>query len=103
LQQFAATDTPAALEETVNEGNRGCEVALLNVLAKLSHVTEATKLRRGELLTKAAVVSLARQIVETLTNRVAGKFPGWELPLDDVQREILTIFTEAKNPELLEK
>ena len=113
MEEFAKSENPNGLEwelflarmlleDAVNEGDRGSTIALQNVIAKLAQVNEAAKLRRGELLTKAAVVALAQQVVNVLTQSIAGRFPGWETALDVANQEILALVSDARNPNILE-
>ena len=64
---------------------------------------EATNIRRGELLQKQVVLQLALQIARIQTEAVKGRFEGWEMVMDDVRQKVLTVVSEAQNPDPTEK
>ena len=110
LEELAGTDDPTDLssdlalarllqEKAVNAGQIGTAVALQNTIAKLATAAEGAKVRRGELLAKDAVLTLASSVVEILARNITGRFPGWEETVDSVREEILTITCAATNVE----
>ena len=66
---------------------------------KMIQVVEATNIRRGELLQKQVVLQLALQIARIQTEAVKGRFEGWEMVMDDVRQKVLTVVSEAQNPD----
>ena len=61
--------------------------------------SEVAKFRRGELLSRVAVLGIARGIVEVLAHDLAGRFDGWEEVLEDVNHRLLTVVNDARNPD----
>jgi hypothetical protein len=86
-------------EEALNNNQPSLAMQLAKTIGRLSQITEATKIRRGELLAKAVVLNLAQQVARILAERVAGRFDGWEDAIDAVKSELLTLVAEARNPE----
>lgn len=110
LLELAGTPNPTALEgelavarmlqeEALNLGQTAVALSLLNVIGKLAQASEIAKYRRGELLAKTAILTLAHKMVETLASNIKGRFDGWEQALENVQHEILTLVRDARNPE----
>ncbi|MGA2059118.1 MAG: hypothetical protein ABSG67_01455 [Thermoguttaceae bacterium] len=110
LKELTNTENPTSLEgeiaalrllceEALNAGQARTAMELMRVIGQLSHATEDAKFRRGELLSRVAVLSVARQFVEALSNGVAGRFDGWEEVIANVNRRVLSIVSEARNPE----
>ncbi len=108
LQEQSEVDNPTSLlpeiyvlrlleEEMLNAGNTRAVVEIAAIIGKLSQSTEATKLRRGELLTKSVVLTLASRIAQLLANKVAGRFEGWEDLLDEVRQESQALIIDARN------
>lgn len=86
-------------EEALNAGQSRSAMELMRVIGQLSQATETAKFRRGELLSRVAVLNVARQFVEALANGVAGRFDGWEEVITEVNQRVLTIVDEARNPD----
>lgn len=110
LRELTDTEHPTALEgelalarllqeEAVNAGNTNTAIALLGVIGRLSQASEVAKFRRGELLNRMAVLSIASKIVEILSANVAGRFDGWEEVIDGVKQKVLTVVYETRNPD----
>jgi len=108
LRELMGTDNPTDLEpeialarllaeEAANAGQLTLAKDLVSVAGKLSHTAEIAKYRRGDMLCKAAVLSLASQIVEMIAANVAGKFIGWEDTLDTISNRIVATVVDAKN------
>jgi len=108
LAELTNTEHPTALEgelalarllqeEAVNAGNTNTAIALLGVIGRLSQASEVAKFRRGELLNRMAVLTIASKIVEILSNDVAGRFDGWEEVIDGVKQKVLTVVYETRN------
>ena len=76
---------------------------MVTQIGKLTQITEATNIRRGELLQKQVVLQLALQIARIQTDAVKGRFDGWETVMDDVRQKVLTVVSEAQNPDPTEK
>jgi hypothetical protein len=86
-------------EEAVNIGNNHMAVALARTIKQLSEASEVAKFRRGELLSRVAVLGIARGIVEVLAHDLAGRFDGWEEVLEGVNHRLLTVVNDAQNPD----
>jgi hypothetical protein len=110
LKELTSTENPTALdgeiavlrllcEEALNAGQTRPAMELMRVIGQLSQATEVAKFRRGELLSRVAVLSVAQQFVEALANGVAGRFEGWEDVIADVNQRVLRIVSQAHNPE----
>ena len=93
----------AQIERATNMGDHGFAAQLMALKGKLSQITEATNIRRGELLQKQVVLQLALQIARIQTEAVKGRFEGWEMVMDDVRQKVLTVVSEAQNPDPTEK
>ena len=114
LRELAGTENPTALdgelaiarllcEEALNEGRSDAAAHLLAVTGKLARESEVARYRRGELLAKTAIITIANKMVEALTQNIAHKFDGWEQALENVQNQVLQIVSEAKNPDQVDK
>jgi hypothetical protein len=110
LRELTNTENPTSLEgeiaalrllceEALNAGQNRSAMELMRVIGQLSQATEVAKFRRGELLSRVAVLSVARQFVEALSNGVAGRFDGWEEVIANVNQQVLMIVNEARNPD----
>ncbi len=86
-------------EEALNAKDIPLAESLFKTLGKLTQVVEAAKIKRGDLLAKAALIQIGQRIVQALADNIAGRFPGWEDALLGTQKEILTIVCEAENPD----
>ena len=113
LRELAGTPNPTALdgelalarllqEEALNQGRAEFSAQLLTITGKLARESEIARYRRGELLAKTAIITIANKMVEALTTNIAGRFEGWEQALENVQRQMLEIITEARNPDQLD-
>ncbi len=110
LKELTNTENPTALEgeiavlrllceEALNAGQGRLAMELMRVIGQLSQATEVAKYRRGELLSRVAVLSIAQNIVKFIGDEFAGKFNGWEVALDGVKERILLTVQEARNPD----
>lgn len=86
-------------EEAVNADNNNMAIALARTIKQLSEASEVAKFRRGELLSRVAVLGIARGIVDVLAGDLAGRFEGWEDVLEGVNHKLLTVVEEARNPD----
>jgi hypothetical protein len=107
---FTNTDDPndldseiAGLRLLIHESLEANDKTLMNsltsTLGKLVQISEISKVRRGELLCKQVVLSLALQFARITSEEIAGRFPGWEQAMDRVRQKCITVVSEAKNPE----
>jgi len=110
LAELTSTDNPTGLEselavlrllqeEPLNSGQARAVVEISKAIGQLAHATEVAKIRRGELLAKSVVLSIAQQIAQVLTHDVANRFDGWEEVVDGVKTKVLTLVCEAQNPD----
>jgi len=117
MDEFAETDQPAALaaelaaarlmvEEAMNAGHYNLAAALLQTVAKLGNAHTASQLRVGELLEKAAVMRIGRQLVDLVCGVIQDKFDGWEDSLAQLANQVVTTIEHTTNdepePKLLE-
>ena len=116
MDEFAETDQPTALEaelaaarlmaeEAMNAGNHSLAAMLLQSIARLGNAHLANQLQIGQLLEKSAVLRLATQLVNLVTEAVRGRFPGWEDVMEDLANKVVLIVDETGNddePKLLE-
>jgi len=116
MNEFAATDEPTALaaelaaarlaaEEALNAGDHHLAAALFTTIAKLGSAHTAAQLRLGELLEKAVVLRLGKQLVDLVCEAVRGRFEGWENVIDELADKVVNIVIETNNdeePKLLE-
>ena len=86
-------------EEASSAGDLALANNLLSTIGRLSQAQEVACYRRGELLCKQVVLSLALQISAITSEEVKGRFPGWEEAMDRVRQKVITVVSEAKNPE----
>ncbi len=84
-------------EDAAREHNMPLVLSLTNMMARLSSVIETAKYRRGELLGKAALLRVARRMVDVLTATVANRFAGWEDALEQANQKMLTVISETSN------
>jgi len=111
LEELVTMENPNGLEyeiaalrmlagEALNHEQPLFAAECMTRIAKINASVETAKYKRGELLCKSAMLLTAQRLIETLTKAVAGRFDGWELTMDQVKREALTVVSEAQNPEL---
>ena len=93
----------AMAEIAANQGDFDTYARFTAQIGKLSQITEATNIRRGELLQKGVVLQLALETVRIQMDEIRGKFPGWEECMDRVRQKTITLVSEAKNPDPTEK
>jgi hypothetical protein len=86
-------------EEAIEEDNPRFAMELAKVRSTLFRDVENTKIRRGELLAKTVVLSIAQRLTQILANKVAGRFEGWEEVMDEAKGEIITLICDSKNPD----
>ena len=84
-------------EEAFNAGNHHAVLEITKVIGSLSHNTEIIKIRQGELLSKPIVLALAAKFAQLLTDKVAGRFDGWEEVLKEVREESTALIVDARN------
>lgn len=84
-------------EASANAGNIGLTTALLNTQAKLSAAFVSSEVRKANLLSKRAVLLLARDIVETLFLTLRDQYPGIEETLMDCSEAIALKVQRATN------
>lgn len=110
MDQFAATDEPTALaaelaaarlmaEEAMNAGHHHLAASLFATIAKLGSAHVASQLRIGELLEKAVVLRLGKQLVDLVTEAVRGRFEGWENVIDELADKVVNTVVETDNEE----
>lgn len=110
MNEFAATDEPTALaaelaaarlmaEEAMNAGHHHLAASLFATIAKLGSAHVATQLRIGELLEKAVVLRLGKQLVDLVTEAVRGRFDGWEDVMDELADKVVNTVIETDNKE----
>ena len=110
MNQFAATDEPTALaaelaaarlmaEEAMNAGHHHLAASLFATIAKLGSAHVATQLRIGDLLEKAVVLRLGKQLVDLVTDAVRDRFEGWENVMDELADKVVNIVIETDNEE----
>ena len=115
MDEFAETDQPAALaaelaaarlmvEEAMNAGHYNLAAALLQTVAKLGNAHTASQLRMGELLEKAAVMRIGKQLVDLVCAAITDKFDGWEDTIARLADQVVVAIEETNNeePRLLE-
>jgi hypothetical protein len=90
-------------EEAMNAGHHGLAAGLLQTIAKLGNAHTASQLRIGELLEKAAIMRLASQLVNLVTEAIRDRFDGWEVALEDLTSKLaVTIQQTGNEPKQLE-
>jgi len=110
MEEFAQTDQPTALaaelaaarrmaEEAMNAGHYSLAAALLQTIAKLGNAHTAAQLRLGELLEKATMLRIGKQLVDLVCGVIRDRFPGWEEALDQLADQVDAVIVEANNDE----
>ena len=91
-------------EKAYNAGQYGAATSLQKIIAQLTQASETAKYKRGDLLAKGAILSIADKFVELLSANIANQFPGWEEAVDRIKNGVVTVVADARNtePALLE-
>lgn len=84
-------------EEALNDGNTRAVVEITRIIGQLTHNTEVVRIRRGELLAKPVVLALAAKFAQLLSEKVAGRFDGWEDVLVELKQESQALIVDARN------
>jgi len=84
-------------EEALNDGNTRAVVEIARIIGQLTHNTEVVRIRRGELLAKPVVLALAAKFAQLLSEKVAGRFDGWEDVLVELKQESQALIVDARN------
>jgi|WetSurMetagenome_2_1015567.scaffolds.fasta_scaffold124160_3 hypothetical protein len=111
IEELVAMENPNGLEyeiavlrqlakEALDNGQTAFVADCMTRIARINASIETAKYKRGELLCKSAMLLTAQRLIETLTAAVAGRFDGWELTMDKVRQEALTVVSQAQNPDL---
>ncbi len=89
----------------MNAGHHHLAASLFATIAKLGSAHVASQLRVGDLLEKAVVLKLGKQLVDLVCEAVRGRFEGWENVIDELAGKVVNIVIETQNdedPKLLE-
>jgi pantothenate kinase type III len=89
----------AMIEKSVNAGNIAQANGLLQTLGRLVAAHETARREENEVLEKAVVLAVARQLGEMVADAIQDRFDGWEDVLDHLADSWQLTIEEAKNPE----
>jgi len=71
--------------------------AQLILVSKIKQNCLKSAYNESELLGKPAVIKLAKMLVEVILRNIKNRFDGWELVIDTIAKETLTLVQDAKN------
>jgi hypothetical protein len=71
--------------------------SILATVARLASAQEAMDFKHGEMLSKAAVMQIAMELIRCVTAEFQGSCEGWEIRLENVSNRFIGVIQAATN------